>query len=65
MAIFKDSSGKQLLLFDEAKVQFEEAEEEGSESLVREEDFEVFYCLDVTEDVETTSTLVAVAVSID
>jgi len=62
---FKDSSKKQLLPFDEAEVQSEEAKEEGFESLVREEDFEVFYRPNVTEDTETTSTLVAITISTD
>nr|POE77187.1 hypothetical protein CFP56_33141 [Quercus suber] len=44
------------------EVQSEEAEEEGFESLVCEEDFEVFYRPDVNEDAEITSALVVVAV---
>lgn len=48
---------------DEAKVQFEEAKEEGFQGIVCKEDFEVFYHPDVTEDVATTSTPAAIVVS--
>nr|POE95951.1 hypothetical protein CFP56_47045 [Quercus suber] len=48
---------------DEAEVQSKEAEEEGFESLVREEDCEVFYRPDLTKDTATTSTPIAVTIS--
>nr|POF09847.1 hypothetical protein CFP56_73237 [Quercus suber] len=50
---------------DEAEVQSKEAKEEGFESLVREEDCEVFYRPDLTKDTATTSTSIAVTVSTD
>lgn len=50
---------------DKAEAQSEKVEEESFESLVREEDFEVFYHPDVPEDAATTSTPVAIAVSDD
>lgn len=50
---------------DETEVRSEEAKEKGFESLVCEEDFEVFYCPDLTKDATTTSTPTAIAVSAD
>ena len=50
---------------DEAKVQFEEAEEESFGSLVHKEVFKIFYNLGVTKDATTTSTLVAFVISTD
>lgn len=60
------SEGEEIIpLEDETEFQFEEAEEKGFESLVREEDFEAFYCPDLTKDVATTSTPTVVSVSVD
>lgn len=50
---------------DETKVRSKEAKEKGFESLVHEEDFEVFYCPDLTKDIAITSTPTVVVVSAD
>lgn len=48
---------------DEAKVQSERVEEKDFQDPAREEDFEIFYHANVTEDTIITSTLEAIAVS--
>ena len=50
-------------LKDEAEVQSKEAKDEGFEILVREEDFELFYRLGMTEDTMTTFAPIIVAIS--
>ena len=50
---------------DEAEVQSEEAKEEGFESLVHEEDFELFYRPSMTEDIMTTFAPIIVSISTD
>nr|POF02849.1 hypothetical protein CFP56_10907 [Quercus suber] len=49
----------------ESKEIEEESEEESIESLTRDEDFEIFYHWDVTEDIISTSKMATVAVSED
>lgn len=58
------AKGEEIIpLEDEVKVQFEEVEEEDSEILDCEEDFEDFYCPDVIEDTTTTSIPTTIVVS--
>nr|POF00739.1 hypothetical protein CFP56_77029 [Quercus suber] len=60
------AEGEEIILSEgKAKVQSKEAKEEGFESLVREEDFEVFDHPDLTKDAATTSTPVTATVSTD
>nr|POE92508.1 hypothetical protein CFP56_37952 [Quercus suber] len=50
---------------DEAEVQSKEAKNEGFESLVREEDFELFYHPGMTEDAMITFAPIVIAISTD